>query len=57
MASDKASDDIQHNEKLTVPAYAAEVDTHDIDEAKLVRKIDWALIPWSVVAFVRLAVL
>lgn len=54
MTSDKASDDIQHetivDEKVKVPIYHADVDTNEIDEAKLLRKLDWALIPWSVVS-------
>lgn len=35
-------------EKLNVPVYAAEIDANDVDEEKLLRKIDWALIPWCV---------
>lgn len=50
MTSDNASDEVQHkgaiDEKLTLSVYAADVDTHDIDEKKLLRKLDWALIPW-----------
>ena len=54
MASDKEKASIEAqrseitDEKLNVPVYAAEVDTHEVDEAKLIRKIDWALIPWCV---------
>jgi len=33
--------EIEAEEKLN-----AEVDTHEIDEKKLIRKLDWALIPW-----------
>jgi hypothetical protein len=40
---------IETIEKLEVPSYAATVDTRGIDEAKLIRKIDWALIPWFAV--------
>lgn len=37
---------IATNDKLSVPKYRADVDTEGIDEKKLIRKLDWALIPW-----------
>ena len=37
---------VEDVESLTIPAYRVEVDTSDIDEKKLLRKLDWALIPW-----------
>lgn len=33
-------------EKLNTSPYQADVEVHDIDEKKLIRKLDWALIPW-----------
>lgn len=33
-------------EKDATVIYNAHVDVSDIDEAKLVRKIDWRLLPW-----------
>ena len=33
-------------EKLTVPLYNDHIDTSGVDERKLVRKLDWRLIPW-----------
>ncbi|EJD08568.1 MFS general substrate transporter [Fomitiporia mediterranea MF3/22] len=47
--SGSASDEKQRFEaieKLAVPQYQADVDTDHIDEKKLLRKLDWALIPW-----------
>lgn len=32
--------------KLTVPLYNEHIDTSGVDERKLVRKLDWRLIPW-----------
>ena len=37
---------VEADEKLKVPTYQADVDTGEIDEKKLIRKLDWALIPW-----------
>ena len=37
---------VEDIESLTIPAHRVEVDTSDIDEKKLLRKLDWALIPW-----------
>ena len=37
---------VEDVESLTIPAHRVEVDTSDIDEKKLLRKLDWALIPW-----------
>ena len=33
-------------EKNVTTVYNAHVDVSDVDEAKLVRKIDWQLLPW-----------
>jgi len=46
-ASDpEASDEVNEKSKATVGTYNAEVDTSAVDEKKLMRKIDIALIPW-----------
>lgn len=34
------------DEKDAIAVYNAHVDVSDVDEAKLIRKIDWRLIPW-----------
>ena len=34
------------DEKDVAVVYNAHVDVSDIDEAKLIRKIDWRLLPW-----------
>ena len=39
-------EDVERNERLQVHTYEADVDTSDIDEKKLIRKLDLALIPW-----------
>lgn len=39
-----SSEQLQDNAQ--VPLYNAHVDISRIDEKKLIRKIDWALIPW-----------
>ena len=42
-------EDIAHtdsDEKLGVPLYNAHIDVSGVDEKKLVRKLDLALIPW-----------
>ena len=48
-ASSQLGDEKGHDEtieKLGVPPYDPEVDLDGIDEKKLIRKIDLALIPW-----------
>ena len=34
------------NEKDVATVYSVHADLSDIDEAKLIRKIDWKLLPW-----------
>ena len=35
-----------YGEKEAAAVYNVHVDVSDIDEAKLIRKIDWRLLPW-----------
>ena len=43
----KDPQDIERTEeKEQIAVYNAHVDASDVDEAKLVRKIDWRLLPW-----------
>ena len=35
-----------YDEKDVTAVYNAHVDVSDVDEAKLIRKIDWRLLPW-----------
>lgn len=37
---------IETNDKLVAPKHHPDVDADEIDEKKLIRKLDWALIPW-----------
>lgn len=44
---DRKDKDIERREeKEQVIVYNAQVDVSGVDEAKLVRKIDWRLLPW-----------
>lgn len=54
---EKAAQDIERSSspqlegKAQVPLYNAHIDVSDIDEKKLIRKIDLALIPWLSVLY------
>ncbi len=37
---------IEADERLTVPVYEDGIDTSGIDERKLIKKLDYRLIPW-----------
>jgi len=46
VSDEKGRTDVVVEEKLEGVTYATQLDTSHIDEKKLIRKLDWALIPW-----------
>ena len=56
MASSSPTSSKNEIEKLPIDAkleQVAELDTSGIDEKKLVRKLDWALVPWVGYSFIQ----
>lgn len=46
ISDEKGRTEVVIEEKEKGAAYGTEIDTSHIDEKKLIRKLDWALIPW-----------